>query len=579
MIQRFAPFLDVRDLEPRDLLGEVTAALALTLLAVPQGVAYALIAGLPPAMGLYAAAIPTIVGSVFRSSRHVVSGPTNAISLLVGGAVASASGDPMAAAVTIALTVGVLQALAGAFQLGAIVDYISGAVVLGYITGAATLIAVGQLGNITNTSMARGHVAERMLSWGSGVGDAHMLSVAVALLTIVGVVGLQRVAPKVPGIVVAMGVGIASSWWWDFGAMGMKLVRDLSPVPAGLPPLTLPDLSMVDELLAASLAVMLLSLVESSAVARNIAGRTGQRLDTSVDFFGQGLANVAAALTGGYAVSGSLSRSALNERSGAVSRVSGALSGVFMLVVLLFLGPVVDWTPIPVLAGILMVVAWRLVDRPAIRDTLSSRGDGAAFLVTLAGTWVLSLDRAILLGVGISIAIFLRRVRHLIVVELAVDQKGDLHEVHQGSESVRSPAIKLLHVEGNLFFGAASELQNAMDAATRGDPSRVFVVRLKRTQGIDLTTASVLRTVDTALQAQGRHLLLVGMRPRTMELLRATGIAAHLGDEDLFPTESAWFGAMDKALERAVELAEAEHDDPIRVYLRGRRTRGLRIDA
>ncbi|MCB9680432.1 MAG: SulP family inorganic anion transporter [Alphaproteobacteria bacterium] len=571
MLLRFLPFLDLRDLTRQAAVRDAAAAVAVTFLAVPQAVAYAMIAGLPPVVGLYACAVPTLVGSLFRSSHHVIGGPTNAVSLLVGGAVAAQTGDPLVAAYTIAFLVGALQVGAGWLGLGAIVDYISTSVVMGYISGAAVLIGVGQLGNVTGTYGGDGDLVHQVGGWFTDLGHTHALSVGLAAGTIALVLALKKLAPTWPGTVMVMGLGILLAWGFDLGAHGTRLVGDLAPVPAGLPPLTMPDPSRFGPLMPFALAAALLSLVESSAVARSIASRTGQRIDTSVDFAGIGLANLAAAFTGGYPTSGSLSRSALNEEVGATTRLSGVLSGVMLLAVLLVFGPIIDWTPVPVLAGLLLLLSVSLLDLPRVRELFRAGryavGDIAAFLATLIGTFTLDLDKAILLGVGISIVLFLRRARLLVIRELVVGPEGRLQEALPEGCTNRSERIRVLHVEGNLFFGAANELQRAIDdACHQGDP-KVVIVRLKRTQGMDLTTATALATAHAVLEAKGRTLLLVGLRPREMHLLDETGLADRIGPGDIYPTAPGWFEAMHDALQRAADIAEPPEGDPIRRYL------------
>lgn len=568
MINRFFPARDLSRLPLQQVPQELLAALAVTFLSIPQGVAYAIIAGLPPAAGLYAAAVPAIFGAAFMSSRHLVIGPTNSVSLLVGSAIVATSADPMQTALTLAFLVGGLQVVAGLLRLGTVVDYISQAVVLGYITGAGVLIGVGQLQHVTGTPGGSGHLVTSLWGWASHLNQVHLPSVLLALATVAGIVAMRRTMSHQPATLWAMVVGTLLAWALDLGGGGMRLVGDLAPVPAGLPPLTLPDLSLVTALGPAALAAMLLSLVESSSVARAIASRSGQRLDTSVDFFGLGLANLAAAFTGGYPVSGSLTRSVLNERAGAVSRLAGMAGGVMMLLALVVAGPAVDLTPVPSLAGILLVMAADLVDLKRIREVISAdRGDWMAFLGTVIGTWVLPLDQAILLGVAISIVIFLRRVRHLVVRELAFDEFGRLRERDTDNAFMTAPGIKVLHVQGNLFFGAANELRDAIDDAMQDSGAKVLVLRLKRTQGMDLTTASVLLAAARGMERRGQHLLLVGVLPRAMELLVRTGIADELGHEGLFPSQSGWFAAMDQGLRRAVELAETPVDCPMRAYL------------
>lgn len=575
MIRRFLPFLDLADLRRSDVARELVSALTIAFLAVPQGLAYAMIAGMPPVMGLYASAVPAIVGAMFRSSRHVVPGPTNAVSLLVGNAMAAGTGiDPLTAGTTIAFLVGVMQAGAGLLSLGAIVDYISSSVVLGYITGAGVLIGVGQLGNLTGSPLGEGRFIGQIAGWAAALDQAHVPSAVAGVATIVTLYAWRRLVPKVPGTIVVMTAGIVATWAFDLHAGGMRLVSDIAPVPAKLPPFTVPDVAAMGPLASVAAAAALLSLVESSAVARNIATRSGQQLDTSVDFWGQGLANLSAAFTGGYPVSGSLSRSALNERAGTRTRLAAIVSGILLLLALLLLGPVVDLTPIPVLAGILVVVAVQLVDVPRIREIFvsgrSGTGDMLAFVGTLVGTWTMSLDKAILLGTGISLVLFLRRARLLVVRELTVHEDGRLREALPDGCTNRSDAIRILHVEGNLFFGAANELQGAIDDAMReGDP-KVLVLRLKRTQGLDLTTASVLSAAHDAFAEQGRTLLLVGLRPQEMTLLEGTGLLDRIGRGDVYPTQPGWFVAMHQALDRAIAITSPPPTDPVRRYVQGR---------
>ncbi|HHO50121.1 MAG TPA: SulP family inorganic anion transporter, partial [Deltaproteobacteria bacterium] len=208
-LRSFLPFLDLRELEPSELRHEVLPAIATMVMSVPQGIAYALIAGLPPAMGLYAGAIPAIVGSLLRSSRVVIVGPTNAISLIIATSVVAAAEDPVQAAATLALMVGVLQIAAGLSRLDSLVDYISTSVVAGYITGAASLILVGQLPNLTGTEGVGGDIASRLVAWITTLDDANPLALGIGIGSVVGIAALRRVLPKgVPALVI-MGGSIA----------------------------------------------------------------------------------------------------------------------------------------------------------------------------------------------------------------------------------------------------------------------------------------------------------------------------------------------------------------------------------
>ena len=553
------PFRDLRGLSLRELWPEVVAAVVVGFTAVPQGVAYAIIAGLPPVVGLYASAIPTMVGSFFRSSRHVVTGPSNALSLLVGASIAGVGDDPAAVALTLALMVGAIQVAAGMLRLGAMVDFVSAPVVVGYITGAGVLIAVGQLHNVTGTTGPGGTLVDTVGGWLPVLGSTQTLPLAVALATVVFLVVSRLISKKFPGALLSMVLGVGVSLLLGLEEAGLEVVADQAPTPLGLPPLTIPDLELASRLVPAAVACSVLSLIESNAVARSIAQRTGQRIDSTAELVGHGLANVSAAFFGGYPVSGSLSRSALNHSSGAKTRMAGVFNGVFMIAVLLVFGPVVDHTPIASLAGLLLVVAFDLVDPTRIRRILTiGWADRIAFITTMVGTWVLPLDQAIYLGVGLSVIFYLRRARLLEVAELVVGDDDDLEEISLGSalrdHQRRMPGIRLLQVEGALFFGAAGELQAALDRVASDASVQVVVLRLRSTQGMDFTVADVLEKTAEALRERGRTLVVTGMRGLALSTFERSGCLEAIGADNLFAARDSSGRALERALERARAL-------------------------
>lgn len=564
-MHRYFPFLDLHSYRFSSLRHDVLASVTVTFLDIPQGVAYAMIAGLPPAMGLYAAAIPAIVGALFRSSRHVVTGPTNALSVLVGSAVATqlahGGASPVEVAVTLAFLVGVTQVLAGVLRLDAMADYISHPVVRGYITGAAVLIAAGQLSNITGTTGNSGNLIAILTVWITSLPQTIPLTVAFAVTTLLVVVGLRHLDRRIPASTIAMGVSILVSEVFTCHERGLRLVADLAPIPAGLPPLTMPYFGDWTGLLPSAVACTVLSLVESSSVARALAARSGQRLDMAAEFTGQGAANIAAAFFGGYPVSGSLGRSMLNYQAGAQSRLSAAFCGLIMIVILLFFGPAVARTPVASLAGLLLVLANDLIDRERIRMTLrGTTGDRAAFLTTVIGTWTLPLDKAIYLGVGISLVLFLRRARLLTVREMAIGEKGRFREIdaETGEVGYSCAAIRILNLSGPLFFAVAGELEHALDGFLKDPDLRVLILRLRQAQDVDVTTASILEATAKRLRSEGKTLILLGLRPPTSALLEQTRIAEQVGRENLFSAHAGWFTAMESALRRALAIT-GEH--------------------
>ena len=278
---------------------------------------------------------------------------------------------------------------------------------------------------------------------------------------------------------------------------------------------------------------------------------------------GQGLSNVAAGLWGGYPVSGSLSRSALNERGGARSRMAGVLTGLLMIGVLLAFGSLLDHTPIASLAGLLLVVAWDLVDRPRIVATLrASWSDALALVVTVLATWTLALDTAIYLGVGVSVILFLRRTRVLVLREMILDPEGRWQECSPDRRQVdgRLPGIRIIQAEGPLFFGAVGELTASLDEVMRDETARVIILRLRRAQGMDATVAGAL--AETALRAEqaGRWLVLAGVSDPALAVLRRSGADSAFPPEHLVPIRGKRFESLELAIERAQILLARRSD-------------------
>lgn len=549
------PFLDLLDYRPgRDLRADLQAAAAVTVLSIPQALAYAVIAGLPPVMGLYAAAIPTVVGSLLRSSRHVVTGPSNALSLLVGGIIAAQADDPVSTAVTLAAMVGIIQASAGLLRLGTLADFISRPVVLGYVTGAGLLLVVGQLPNLTGTRAVTGMPVQRVALFIAELGTTDLTTLALGLGTFATLLAIRRFKPRWPGALLVTLVGLALSHMLRLPERGTMVIGDLGVIPRALPSLTLPRLDNAAALLPAAVACSVLSLVESASVARAIASRSRQRLDMSVEFAGQGAANLAGAFFGAYPTSGSLARSTLNASAGARSRLSGTVAGLAMLVFPPLAGPVLEALPVAVLAGLICLVAVDLVDGRAIRAVWGgSLGDRVTFAGTLLGTWTLPLDTAIEVGIGLSLVGFLRQARVLVVHNLSVNEWGRLRE-RPYNAAMDCRAVRLLQLEGSLFFAAAGELRQAIDEATSTPDLKVLVIRLKRTRQLDVTTADALAEAAEQLALVGRTLILTGIPKDAMDTLRDTGATARIGGENLFETSAEWFSAMRLAVGRAREL-------------------------
>jgi SulP family sulfate permease len=277
----------------------------------------------------------------------------------------------------------------------------------------------------------------------------------------------------------------------------------------------------------------------------------------STEFAGQGLANLVASVGTGYPVSGSPARSGLNFRSGAQTRLSGILSGLVMLVILFAFGPLANYMPLAAIAGLILVIAIDLIDLQKIRTVMrSGLSDRSAFLATLFGTWLMPLDKAIYLGVGISLVLFLRKARFLVVNALTLDVDNRFMETDPNEINQICPSIRILEIEGRLFFGVEGELQHLLDEEINRPEMRVLLLRLKRTQGLDITVATVLQDVAKRLRQEGRTLVLAGLRKDALRLLEQVGFSEEIGHQNLFAEQSPWFADEDRALQHACALVE-----------------------
>jgi SulP family sulfate permease len=552
------PLADLVDAEPASLRADVLPALAVAAMSVPQGLAWAMVAGLPPVVGLWSATIPTVVAALFRSSRSTVVGPTNAVSVLVATSAVAQAPDPLAAAGTLALLVGGFQIAAGATSLAGLVDFVSGAVVTGLVTGAATLMMVGQLPHVTGTAVVSGDILSRSWAWGSSLGSAHVPSVLLAVGTVATIVALRRRLPRgIPMLLATLGAtALSVVLHLDEGG-----VRTLSTNGwVGLPPFGLPSPGGVVGLLPTAVAAAVLSLVETTAIDRATAERTGQHLDPRLDFVGLGLANAASALFGGYPVSGSLARSALVQQLGGRTRLASVWAAVLLLAALPLLGMGLASVPVPVIAGVVLIAAFDLVDPARLRAWFDAApADRFALVGTVLATWLLPFDQAIGVGVTLSLVMFLRRSQLLVVRPLWVGEDGRLREVdedHPPPVTVEHPgrcrAVTVVQVEGPLFFGSAQELLDALTEVMEDDEARVLVARLKRADSLDRTAARTLRHATALLERTGRRLLLVGTPPGHLLDPDVPGLTWELAGTE--PPNPTWFPTLPAALSHATGL-------------------------
>ncbi|MGI9321266.1 MAG: SulP family inorganic anion transporter, partial [Thiogranum sp.] len=407
-----------------DLIAGITVALVL----VPQSMAYAQLAGLPPYIGLYASFIPVMIAAFMGSSRQLATGPVAVVSLMTAASLEPLAGGNMelylALAAMLAIMVGVFQMMLGVFRLGVLVDFLSHPVVVGFTNGAAIIIATSQLSKIFGVSVEKSeHHYETIWRVVVAAGqDTHMLTLLMGIFALAIMILMKKYTPKLPSVLTAVVVTTVISWFFDFQAAGGKVVGE---IPQGLPGVTLPDFDMqlVLKMATAAVTIALIGFMEAIAIAKAMAAQTRQRLDTNQELFGQGLSNMTSGLFGAYPVSGSFSRSAVNIAAGAKTGFSSVVTGGVVAITLLFLTPLLYHLPQATLAAVIMMAVANLVKIGPIKHAMKVQmHDGVVSIITFALTLVLAphLEKAIMVGVILSLGLFLYRTMRPRFAELSL---------------------------------------------------------------------------------------------------------------------------------------------------------------
>lgn len=545
-VARFLPFLAWWPRVTRATLrADASAALTGALIVLPQGVAFATLAGLPPEYGLYCAMVPAMIAAFFGSSWHAVSGPTNAISLYVFATVAplATPGSPeyISLVLTLAFMSGVLMLVMGASGLGRLVNFVSHTVVVGFTAGAAVLIVVSQLRNLLGIEVP---VGSSFLSTVRAVfaqaGTVQYWVVLVGAVTFVAAAVARRYFPKAPYMIVALAAGGVAGFllnlWLTPAHSGIRVIGHL---PGALPGLTAPDLSAdtLKSLMGIAVGVTVLSLTETMSIARAVALKSGQRIDADQEFMGQGLANVSASLFSGYPVSASFNRSGLNYEAGAQTPLGAALSAPVLAVLVFAVAPLLAYLPLASMAAILFMVAWGLFDFGAMRAIVrTSRSESAVLGLTFAATLLMNLEAAILVGVTLSLLVYLNRTSRPQMRAVAPDPRHSVRRFGPVAQGITEcPQLKIMAVEGSIYFGAVDHVESHFDTlrAVAREQKHLLVVA-RNINFLDIAGAEALVREARARRWRGGRLWLQGLRLPAEDVLRNGGYLAEIGQDAVF---------------------------------------------
>jgi len=544
LLLRRVPALDsLRSYGWSDFRIDVVAGASVAAVAVPQAMAYAMIAGLPAEYGLYTAIVMTTVGALLSPSRQLINGPTNAISIALLSAIGGVVPDErVQAAVLIAFLVGSIQLAISFLRLGDLTRYISHSVIVGFTAGASVLLVLDQMKNLLGLKAVGGvhdHFLVRFwdtMTQGSSVQPATF---AIGVVSIVLVLVLRfvkarldwQLLPEFLIVVIAMAAITAR---FDLTAQGVAVVGD---IPASLPAFRMPELGApyLRDLAQSALAIALLGLLEAIAMAKAIAAVSGERLDMNQQCLSEGLANFAGSFFQCMPGSGSLTRSAINQQAGARTQWSGIVSALAVALIMMIFAPYARFIPRSALAGLLMLTAAHMVNLHDLRyHWRTSRFDATIVAVTAIAAFAISIEFCVLIGVFMSFLLVVPRTGTMQLTEFVVTEDRTVSERQRGDAACTRMVI--FGLEGEMFFGAGSSLEGHLDAidARVGPETQAVVLRLKRARNPDAVGMALLEKAVDRWLARGVLVILCGIRPGMKACLDNCGLAEKLGAENIF---------------------------------------------
>jgi SulP family sulfate permease len=583
---RLLPFLSWigRCKDPSVLASDVIAGITVALVLVPQSMAYAQLAGLPPYYGLYASFLPGIVAALFGSSRQLATGPVAVVSLMTAAALEPLALTPdmyVAYAIALALMVGIFQLVLGTLRLGVLVDFLSHPVVIGFTNAAAIIIATSQLSKIFGVVVEKGEHHYDTI-WSvivAATTDTHMLTLGMGLLAIAIMAMMKKFTPRLPNVLTAVVITTLLSYFMGYESQGGKVV---GTVPAGV---TMPGVptglswDILVQLITTAVIISIIGFMEAISIAKAMAARTRQRLDPNQELIGQGLGNLVSGLFQGYAVSGSFSRSAVNINAGAVTGFSAVVTGLAVGATLLFLTPLLYHLPQATLAAVIMMAIINLVKiEPIIYAWRVQPHDGIVAIVTFVLTLIVAphLETGIVTGVLLSLGLFLFRTMRPRISVLSRDPDGTLRDA-EVRQLATCENISLIRFDGPLFFANTGYFSDTVLDRVASKPDLKFVIiDAEGINEIDATGEEMLHELDKRLQSVGIELLIARAKKQIMDILRRTGFVEAMGTERFFRLrthsfEYAWEKLGDNhaetcplkfaqplSNEEAIEIKEAE---------------------
>ncbi|MDA0194592.1 MAG: SulP family inorganic anion transporter [Bacteroidetes bacterium] len=543
-MHRYFPFIEWwPKVNSKSLKSDFLAGMTNAVIVLPQGVAFAIIAGLPPVYGLYTAIVTPVIAAFFGSSWHLISGPTMAISIVIYSSLSPLATPSTSEFIELALLMtfmaGVIQWVLGISRLGTLVNFVSHSVVVGFTSGAAILIGFSQMRHVLGISAGESsQILDGVIHLIKNIQNSHILSVSIALVTGLTALVARRISKLLPHLLIGMLAGSFLSYFMRGSEPGVALV---GIIPNDLPPFSIPAFSFVNMRLLApkAFAMAMLGLIIAIANGKSIALKSGQVINGNQEFIGQGLSNIVGSFFSCFMGTGSFGRSGINYESGAKTPMSALFAALSLMLILLLIAPLTAYLPMPALGGVILLVAYKLIDfKQAIKIFKASWQESSILIITFFSTLLLPLEYAIYFGVLLSLIFYLQRTSHPLIVTVAPDPN---HAMRKFTNIKRikldeCPQLKIIRIDGSLFYGAIDHTLNYLRSLSNSGSRNVLIVS-SGINIIDVAGAEMLVNESRRWREMGGHFYLSSIRIGAREFLVKGGYYDDIGSENIFETK------------------------------------------
>lgn len=568
-IQKYLPILSWLSTYNKTLFkGDLVAGLTVGVMLIPQGMAYAMIAGLPPIYGLYAATIPLIIYAILGTSRQLAVGPVAMVSLLTASAIGTmAEGGSelyILLAITLAFLVGVIQFSLGVFRLGFLVNFLSHPVISGFTSAAALIIGLSQLKHLLGVEIARSHHVHEILLGAIEQFEAiNWVTVAIGVGGIFLIKGSKKINKALPGPLLAVVFGIIVVIAFSLTQQGVKIVGE---IPNGLPSFSMPDFSMdtLGVLIPTALAISLVSFMESIAVAKAIqAKHKNYKVDSNQELIALGMSNIGGSFLQSFPVTGGFSRTAVNDQSGAKTGLASVISALLIIVTLLFLTSWFYYLPKAILASVIMVAVFGLIDVKEARHLWhADRSDFWMLIVTFVSTLALGIEMGIGIGVILSLAMIIFRTTKPHIAELGKVPGTSLYRnIYRFKEVTDRPDLLIIRFDAQLYFANINYFADKIEelSAQKGDSLKAIILNFDSINNIDSSASHAIEELLENFQARKIRILFSGVKGPVRDAMKRSNLTQKIGEQHFFMSVQDTVDFFDNTLKKSLQEQMKEY--------------------